>query len=113
MLRNSLFSVSIMGQTQAVTNPPNPIKNTEEQLLSYLKTQSGLTLIGCLVLVAIIQVSSNYSKKGKIATSYWGGMKEKAAAARKAKKQIAQVTRNNVALYIGTPNIVRKRLKKE
>ncbi|MFB2897799.1 type IV secretory system conjugative DNA transfer family protein [Aerosakkonemataceae cyanobacterium BLCC-F50] len=113
MLKNSLFSVPVLGQTQAVTNPPNPIQNTGEQLLSYLKTQSGLTLIGCLVLVAIIQVSSNSSKKGKIATSYWGGMKEKAAAARKAKKQIAQVTRNNVALYIGTPNIVRKRLKKE
>ncbi|MFB2834232.1 type IV secretory system conjugative DNA transfer family protein [Floridanema evergladense] len=113
MLRNSLFSVPVLGQTQAVTNLPNPIQNTGEQLLSYLKTQSGLTLIGCLVLVAIIQVSSNSSKKGKIATSYWGGMKEKAAAARKAKKQIAQVTRNNVALYIGTPNIVRQRLKKE
>lgn len=113
MLKNLHFSVPILGQTQAVTNPPNPIKNTGEQLLSYLKTQSGLMLIGCLVLVAIIQVSSNSSKKGKIATSYWGGMKEKAAAARKAKKQIAQVTRNNVALYIGTPNIVRQRLKKE
>ncbi len=115
-----LSSIPVLGQTQLnlvreqpVNNHQNPVQNTGVQLLSYLKTQSGLTLIGCLVLVGIIQLSSNSSKKGKIATSYWGGSKEKAAAARKAKKQIAQVTRNNVALYIGTPNIVRQRLKKE
>lgn len=90
----------------------NPIQNTASQLFSSLKTQSGLTVLACLVAVAILQIVSGFSKKGKIATSYWGGGKEKAAAARKAKKQITKPTRNSVALYIGTPQIMRSKLIK-
>lgn len=50
------------------------------------------------------------TKKGKIATSFWGGSKEKSLAAQKAKKQMTKVSRNNVALYIGTPSQMREQL---
>lgn len=113
---SNLQTMKISQPKLVLAQTPNsqpPLQNTGTQLISYLKTQSGLTLLACLVAVVLLQISSNLSKKGKIATSYWGGGKEKAAAARKAKKQIAKTTRNNVALYIGTPTFMRKQLRKE
>ena len=85
-----------------------------EQLASLLKSQSGLMLLGCLVVVAALQLwSAKSAKKGKIATSYWGSGKEKQKAAIIAKKQMLKVTRNNVALYVGTPREMRDRLENE
>ncbi|NEU77429.1 hypothetical protein PI95_034460 [Hassallia byssoidea VB512170] len=85
-----------------------------EQLGSLLKSQSGLILLGCLVVVAVLQLwSAGSAKKGKIATSYWGSGKEKQKAAIIAKKQMLKVTRNNVALYVGTPREMRDRLENE
>ena len=79
-----------------------------EQLTGLLKSQSGLMLLGCLVVVAVLQLwSAKSAKKGKIATSYWGSGKEKQKAAIIAKKQMLKVTRNNVALYVGTPREMR------
>jgi type IV secretory pathway TraG/TraD family ATPase VirD4 len=80
------------------------------QLVTSLKSPSGLILLGCLAAVAAFQVMGGRAKKGKIATSYWGGRKEKARAGSKAKKQMVKVSRNNVALYIGTPEQMRERL---
>ncbi len=71
--------------------------------IQILKSQSGLVILGCLLIVFVLQFFSQKSK-GKLATSYWGGSKEKAAAARKARGQIKNPERNSVALYIGTPN---------
>ncbi|HEY9690637.1 MAG TPA: type IV secretion system DNA-binding domain-containing protein [Oculatellaceae cyanobacterium] len=88
----------------------SPLAPMQKQLMASMKSQTGITLIGCLALFAALQLLGNRSKKGKIATSYWGGAKEKAQAARKAKKQMKKVTRNNVALYIGTPSAIQKRL---
>lgn len=90
-----------------------PLLSTGNQLIHQLKSPTGLTLLGCLVAVVAFQVMGGGTKKGKIATSYWGGGKEKARAAVLAKKQIAAVSRNNVALYIGTPSFVRERLRAE
>lgn len=87
--------------------------STVNQLIASLKSPSGLILLGCLVAVAAFQVLGGGAKKGKVATSYWGGAKEKAVAAKRAKKQMAKVSRNNVALYVGTPPQIRERLHEE
>jgi len=87
-----------------------PLLSTGSQLIHQLKSPTGLTLLGCLVAVVAFQVMGGGTKKGKIATSYWGGGKEKTRAAVLAKKQITAVSHNNVALYIGTPSFVHKHL---
>ncbi|MBP5974201.1 type IV secretory system conjugative DNA transfer family protein [Brasilonema sp. CT11] len=84
-----------------------------DQLKSVLKTQSGLMLLSCLVVVGVFSAMSSARKKGKIATSYWGGAKERTAALKKAKKQMKKTTRNNVALYVGTPQQMRSKLESE
>jgi type IV secretory pathway TraG/TraD family ATPase VirD4 len=81
--------------------------------MGLIKSQSGLVLLSCFVALAIFRVLSGGNKKGKLATSYWGGNREKSLAARKAKKQISNPTRNSVALYIGTPHQVRSRIENE
>ena len=84
-----------------------------ERLLNLMKSQSGLLLLGCFASIGIFKLLSQSNHKGKIATSYWGGSKEKSLALRKAKKQLAQPTRNSVALYIGTPDHVQAHLEKQ
>ncbi|NJL10134.1 MAG: type IV secretory system conjugative DNA transfer family protein [Calothrix sp. SM1_7_51] len=76
-----------------------------------MKSQSGLVLISCFLVIAVFQFISGRNNKGKVATSYWGGSREKSLAARKANKQISKPTRNSVALYIGTPEKMRARLE--
>ncbi len=84
-----------------------------ERLGSLMKTQSGLMLISCLAAIAIFKLLSGRNYKGKLATSYWGSTREKSLAARKAKKQIHQPNRNNVALYIGTPTFMQNHLENQ
>jgi type IV secretory pathway TraG/TraD family ATPase VirD4 len=88
----------------------NPYLSVGNQLITSFKSPSSLILLGCLAAVAAFQVMGGRAKKGKIATSYWGGSKEKARAASQAKKQMVKVSRNNVALYIGTPCKMRESL---
>ncbi|MBD2364234.1 type IV secretory system conjugative DNA transfer family protein [Anabaena minutissima FACHB-250] len=78
-----------------------------------MKSQSGLVLLNCFVALAVFRVLSGGNRKGKLATSYWGGDREKSLAARKAKQQISNPTRNSVALYIGTPQQMRSRIENE
>jgi type IV secretory pathway TraG/TraD family ATPase VirD4 len=84
-----------------------------ERLPNLMKSQSGLMLLACLVVIALFKLLSGTSYKGKVATSYWGSSKEKSRAKIKAKKQIVKPTRNSVALYIGTPRDIRNNLQKE
>lgn len=84
-----------------------------ERLADLMKSQSGLILLGCFAVLAIFQVLSGRNSKGKVATSYWGGSREKSLAAHKAKKQISKPTRNSVALYVGTPRDIRITLQKQ
>lgn len=87
------------------------LERTGNQLTDLLTSQTGLVLCSCLVAAVVLQLVGGSSKKGKIATSFWGGFREKAIAAKKAKKQMSKVTRNNVALYVGMPMDVRERLE--
>lgn len=84
-----------------------------ERLPNLMKSQSGLLLMGCFAIIAIFKLISGGKNKGKVATSYWGGSREKSLAARKAKKQISNPTRNSVALYVGTPHQIQSRLEQE
>jgi type IV secretory pathway TraG/TraD family ATPase VirD4 len=84
-----------------------------ERLGNLMKSQSGLVLLGCFVAIGVFKLLSGSNYKGKVATSYWGGSREKSLAARLAKKQISKPTRNSVALYIGTPRFISRRLETE
>ncbi|MEB3218747.1 MAG: type IV secretion system DNA-binding domain-containing protein [Nostocales cyanobacterium 94392] len=94
---------------QTITPPTLQI----ERLADLMKSQSGLILIGCFCAIAIFNLLSGSNHKGKVATSYWGGKREKQKAKRKAKKQMAKPIRNSVALYVGTPPNVRSSLEKQ
>ncbi|HEY9611296.1 MAG TPA: type IV secretion system DNA-binding domain-containing protein [Allocoleopsis sp.] len=91
----------------------SPLTSTGNQLINSLKSPSGLILLSCFAAMLVFQSMSGSAKKGKTATSYWGGSKEKARAASKAKKQMVKVSRNNVALYVGTPFVMRDRLNSD
>jgi type IV secretory pathway TraG/TraD family ATPase VirD4 len=89
---------------------PYSLLPTPHSLITWAKTPSGMMLIGALVGFGILQLLSD-GKKGKIATGYWGNTKEKNVAKKKAKKQISQIKRNSVSLYIGTPADIKYRLE--
>ncbi|WP_321572288.1 hypothetical protein [Calothrix sp. PCC 6303] len=92
-----------------------------ERLPNLIKSQSGLMLLACLSAIllrshfvnAFSKLLSESNNKGKVATSYWGGSKEKSKATNKAKKQILKPTRNSAALYIGTPRNMQINLQKQ
>ena len=93
---------------------PAPVESLQiERLPNLMKSQSGLLLLGCFAIIGIFQLISGRNYKGKVATSYWGGSREKSLAAHKAKKQISKPTRNSVALYVGTPRNIRITLQKQ
>ncbi|MFG6104871.1 type IV secretion system DNA-binding domain-containing protein [Leptothoe sp. EHU-05/26/07-4] len=72
------------------------------QLFSTLQSKNGLVLLGCVVIIAIFSLRGN-RKQGKLATSRFGGGKEKSAARKRALKQLKERKRNAVSLYIGKP----------
>ena len=95
---------------QASTTPK---KSQIDKLADLMKSQSGLILLGCFASIGIFKLISGSNYKGKVATSYWGGSREKSQAARKAKKQIFKPIRNSVGLYVGTPRYIRNALQKQ
>jgi type IV secretory pathway TraG/TraD family ATPase VirD4 len=95
---------------QTTTTPPTL---QIERLADLMKSESGLILMGCFLAIAIFNFLSNSNYKGKVATSYWGGKREKHKAKHKAKKQITKPIRNSVALYVGTPTFISSNLEKQ
>lgn len=82
-----------------------------KQIIEFARSPNGTLLIIAAIGFGIMQImSGNDSKKGKIATSFWGGAKEKTTAKKKALKQIKSPQRNDAALYIGMPPDIRKKL---
>lgn len=71
-MKSISFNQVLLAQT-----PTQNVQSTGNQLLASLKSQSGLTLLACLAAVVAFQVIRGGAKKGKIATSYWGGGKQK------------------------------------
>jgi len=79
---------------------------------AFASSQTGILLICCGIAFIGLQLLGG-EKKGKTATGYWAGSKEKAKAASKATKQMAKVSRNSVSLYIGCPTKIRQKLHQE
>jgi type IV secretory pathway TraG/TraD family ATPase VirD4 len=96
-----------------IQQPSAPPQNSQiDKLADLMKSQSGLVLLGCFASIGILKLISGSNYKGKVATSYWGGSREKSQAAKKAKKQISKPIRNSVGLYVGTPPYIRNALQK-
>ena len=72
------------------------------QLMTSLQSRQGLTLLGCAVVIAAFSLMGQ-GKKGKLATSRFGGSPEKGAARKRAVRQMQERKRNAVSLYIGQP----------
>lgn len=87
---------SLLGQVDSTST------QSLSQLVTSLQSRQGLTLLGCAVLIAAFSLMSQ-GKKGKLATSRFGGSPEKAAARKRAVRQIQERKRNAVSLYIGQP----------
>ncbi|MGB3651955.1 MAG: hypothetical protein WBA41_12195 [Rivularia sp. (in: cyanobacteria)] len=97
-----------------IQQPSTIPKNSQiEKLADLMKSQSGLILLGCFASIGILKLISGSNYKGKVATSYWGGSREKSQAAKRAKKQISKPIRNSVGLYVGTPPYIRTALQKQ
>jgi len=107
-LKKPVVQYQIAGVSQEI--PPS-LQLGLEQLEDKFVSPLGAVLFGCTALLVAAHIWG--AKKGKVATAYWGGSQEKGKAAKKAKKQIKNVARNSVALFIGTPAFIRSHLEQE
>ncbi|MBE9180224.1 type IV secretory system conjugative DNA transfer family protein [Oculatella sp. LEGE 06141] len=110
-MSNSSTTIATVGTT-TTSSTTSSLNRTFDGLKNAGSTQTWLMVIGLIIVIAGLQLFSS-NQKGKIATGYWGGAKEKSRARKKAKTQMAKVTRNNVALYVGMPTDIRSRLEQE
>lgn len=88
-----------MSETQTV----HEVKNIDLPIGSYIShflSPNGLALVGCLVGALVLHILSGH-KKGKLATSYFGGWRETRTARKKALKQIENPKCDSASLYIG------------
>ncbi|MBW4512183.1 MAG: type IV secretion system DNA-binding domain-containing protein [Scytonematopsis contorta HA4267-MV1] len=65
-----------------------------------LMSPQGLSIVGGVGLILLLQMFGG-GKKGKLATSYWGGDKEVKTAKKKALKQITSPKCDSASLYVG------------
>lgn len=99
-MNNYLFATA---KTKTVREVKANNKNSNTDFSKYtdkLMSPQGLALAGGIGLLLLLQLFSN-GKKGKLATSYWGGAKETAQAKKKALKQIVAPKCDSASLYIG------------
>ncbi|MBD0265890.1 MAG: type IV secretory system conjugative DNA transfer family protein, partial [Tolypothrix sp. Co-bin9] len=85
-MNNYLFATA---KTKTVREVKAAHKNSNTDFSKYtdkFMSPQGLALAGGIGLLLFLQLFSN-GKKGKLATSYWGGAKETAQAKKKAFKQ--------------------------
>ncbi|MEM8804444.1 MAG: type IV secretion system DNA-binding domain-containing protein [Cyanobacteria bacterium P01_G01_bin.38] len=96
MMRYYIERPSTLGQVDTAST------QSLSQLFSSLQSKNGLVLLGCVILIAGFSLLGK-RKKGKLATSRFGGGKEKSAARKRALNQLKARKRNAVSLYIGKP----------
>ncbi|MBO3458437.1 type IV secretion system DNA-binding domain-containing protein [Aetokthonos hydrillicola Thurmond2011] len=97
------------------TNLIQDLQNTESPIGKYtssLFSPNGIALAGCLLGIVALSMFSG-GKKGKLATSYFGGGKETAKAKKKALKQILFPKCDSATLYIGRHKFKNKITKRE
>lgn len=83
---------------------PSAAERTANGLYRGLASSSGLTLIGCLVLLAALSLASSGRKNPKLTKGRFGGNAEKARAKRVALTQMQERRHNAVPLWIGRPS---------
>ena len=76
-----------------------------------LMSPQGLALAGGILGLFLLHIFSG-GKKGKLATSYWGGGKETARAKKKAIKQVTSPKCDSASLYIGVHKYKGQKLPK-
>lgn len=110
-MNNYLF---VTAKTKTVKEVKATHKNSNPDFSKYtdkLMSPQGLALAGGIGLLLLLQLFSN-GKKGKLATSYWGGAKETAQAKKKALKQIVAPKCDSASLYIGVHKYKGQKLPK-
>lgn len=86
------------------TTIDKPASNQRNEFSKYtdkLTSPQGLSILGGIGIIFLLKIFSG-DKKGKLATSYWGGGTETARAKKKALKQIESPKCDSATLYIGT-----------
>lgn len=74
------------------------------ELVTLFKSGNSLPLLVSILAFILLSVASSRAKKGKLlATSRFGGAKEKHSAASLAQKQLSEKKRSAVTLYVGNP----------
>lgn len=110
-MNNYLFATA---KTKTVREVKAAHKNSNTDFSKYtdrFMSPQGLALAGGIGLLLLLQLFSN-GKKGKLATSYWGGAKETAQAKKKALKQIVAPKCDSASLYIGVHKYKGQKLPK-
>jgi type IV secretory pathway TraG/TraD family ATPase VirD4 len=95
-----------------VAVPTNPNHQFVSPLVELASSPQSITFLSLLSALALLSLNTN-AKKGKLATSYWGGKAEKAIARKQALLQIESPKRNSASLYIGTPDEVLLKLQSQ
>jgi type IV secretory pathway TraG/TraD family ATPase VirD4 len=86
--------------TQTQEAQPSASSYNFSKYTNQLMSPQGLALAGGILALFLLQMFSA-GKKGKLATSYWGGGKETACAKKKAIKQVTSPKCDSASLYIG------------
>ncbi len=97
---NNLLIATKTKTVREVKSNSNNKSNDFSRYTNQLISPQGLAIAGGIIAVILLQMFSS-GKKGKLATSYWGGDKETAQAKKKAFKQITSPKCDSASLYIG------------
>ena len=87
----------------AVKPNSDPFSRTFDNLTRAISPQQGMMLLACLGLVGLMALVGGNRKKGTLAKGYFGDRLEKGAAKRVALKQMRDLKKNAVAVWVGTP----------
>jgi type IV secretory pathway TraG/TraD family ATPase VirD4 len=98
-MNNLLFATKTKTVREVKSNNNNK-SNDFSRYTNQLISPQGLAIAGGIIAVILFQMFSS-GKKGKLATSYWGGDKETKQAKKKALKQITSPKCDSASLYIG------------
>ncbi len=99
-MNNFLLAQTQTIKTKTVTEAKPATKNEYSKYTDKLMSPQGLAIVGGIGAMLLLQMLGG-SKKGKLATSYWGGDKETAQAKKKALKQILSPKCDSASLYVG------------
>ena len=95
------------------SQPPVQFEQMIPQVKAFVTSKTGMMLLVCGAAFIALQIFGSSDKKGKTARGYWAGVNEKSKAAKKAVKQMAQISRNSVSLYIGCPTKIKQKLHED